>query len=130
MEQPEGTARSAMQAAGLRCLIDIDGSGGFGWRLVAPNGRPVAVSLTSHDTHDGCRAAFVRLCERHEEVGGGVQHSPEGSWVWAVWDRSGQHLAGSARAYERHATCRASYERFRAALPELHLSGPGLWGVV
>ncbi|CAL9470214.1 hypothetical protein SUDANB145_02810 [Streptomyces sp. enrichment culture] len=112
----------------MRCLIDIDGAGGFGWRLVAPNGRPVAVSLTSHDTHDRCRAAFERLCERYAEVGGGVQHSTEGGWVWAVWDRSGRHVAGSARTYERHATCRTSYERFRATLPQLRYSGPELWG--
>ncbi|MEU6535179.1 hypothetical protein [Streptomyces sp. NPDC047000] len=113
----------------MRCQVDIDGQGRFGWRLVAPNGRSVAVSLTLYDTHARCRAAFLRLCAHHAETGGGVQHSSDGGgWVWAVWDASGRHQAGAARTYERHATCRASYDRFRALLPELGSAGPELWG--
>lgn len=127
MDWSGGTARPAV-AAGMRCQIDINGAGGFGWRLVAPNGRSVAVSLTSQDTHDRCRAAFVRLCAEHGEIGGGVQHSTEGGWVWLAWDTAGRHVAGSARTYERHATCRAAYDRFRALLPELVGAGPELWG--
>ncbi|MBG0852930.1 hypothetical protein I2W78_14020 [Streptomyces spinoverrucosus] len=128
MEQSDGTARPVVAVAGVRCQIDIDSQGRFGWRLVAPNGRPVAVSLTAHDTHARCRADFVRLCTRHAEMEGGVQHSSEGGgWVWAVWERTGRHLAGSARTYERHATCRASYERFRAMLPELGAVSLELW---
>ncbi|MFF3845013.1 hypothetical protein [Streptomyces sp. NPDC002328] len=129
MERSGGAARPAVAGAGMRCQIDIDGRGGFGWRLIASNGRSVAVSLTSYDTHDRCRAAFVELCSRHAGVGGGVQHSSEGGgWVWAVWEGSGRTLAGSARTYERHATCRSSYDRFRALLPELVYAGPELWG--
>ena len=122
-------ARPAVAVMGMRCQIDIDGRGGFGWRLVAPNGRAVAVSLTSHDSHARCRTAFVRLCARHAEMGGGIQHSTEGGgWVWVVWETSGRHLAGAARTYERHATCRAAYDRFRAMLPELVGAGPELFG--
>ncbi|MER5793495.1 hypothetical protein [Streptomyces sp. NPDC001980] len=113
----------------MRCQVDIDGQGRFGWRLVAPNGRSVAVSLTSHDTHARCRAAFHRMCALHSRTGGGVQHGSDGGgWVWVVWDDSGRHLAGSARTYERHATCRASYDRFRATIAELVYAGPELWG--
>ncbi|MER5944293.1 hypothetical protein ABT121_44245 [Streptomyces sp. NPDC001928] len=129
MEQSGEAGRSAVAVVGMRCQIDINGEGGFGWRLVASNGRSVAVSLTSHDTHNRCREAFLRLCRRHDDMAGGVQHSIEGGgWVWAVWDTAGAHLAGSARTYERHATCRSSYERFRAMLPELAYAGPELWG--
>ncbi|MGW3949914.1 hypothetical protein ACWEKM_02835 [Streptomyces sp. NPDC004752] len=129
MERSGETARPAVAVAGIRCQVDIDGQGRFGWRLVAPNGRSVAVSLTWHDSHARCRAALHRLCTRHADMGGGVQHSSDGGgWVWAVWDQSGRHLAGSARTYERHATCRASYDRFRALLAELASAGPELWG--
>ncbi|WP_210593903.1 hypothetical protein [Streptomyces sp. GESEQ-35] len=128
MDRSGGAARPAVAIVGMRCQIDINGEGGFGWRLVAPNGRSVAVSLTSHDSHARCRDAFVRLCARHAETGGGIQHSTEGGWVWVIWDRAGKHLAGSARTYERHATCRSSYDRFRAMLPELGHAGPELWG--
>ncbi|MGW1162682.1 hypothetical protein ACWD48_31685 [Streptomyces sp. NPDC002519] len=129
MERSGEAARAAVAVASMRCQIDIDGEGGFGWRFVAPNGRSVAVSLTSHGSHARCRAAFEELCALHAEMGGGVQHSTDGGgWVWAVWDSAGRHLAGSSRTYERHATCRSSYERFRAMLPELRSAGPELWG--
>jgi uncharacterized protein YegP (UPF0339 family) len=113
----------------MRCLIDLDEEGRFGWRLVASNGRPVAVSAAWYDTHTRCRAAFTWLCEERAGTAGGIQHSTEGGgWVWVLWDASGRHLARSARMYERHATCRSSYERFRAMVPELATAGPELWG--
>ncbi|MET8983744.1 hypothetical protein ABZX85_50125 [Streptomyces sp. NPDC004539] len=114
----------------MRCQIDVDARrGGFGWRLVAPNGRAVAVSLTPYETHERCRAAFAELCRRQDQLGGGVQHSAQGGgWVWIVWDAGGRHVAGAARTYERHATCRSSYDRFRALLPELLEFGGELWG--
>lgn len=121
--------RTAAVASGMRCQIDINGEGRFGWRLVAPNGRAVAVSVTFQDTHARCRAAFVRLCAYHADTSGGIQHSAGGGgWVWVLWDGQGRHLAASARTYERHATCRSSYERFRGMLPELSTVGPELWG--
>ncbi|MET8635752.1 hypothetical protein ABZX69_25225 [Streptomyces sp. NPDC004074] len=129
MGQSGGAARSAAPVLGMRCLTDLDEEGRYGWRLVASNGRPVAVSAGSYDTHARCRAAFVRLCERHAGIAGGIQHSAEGGgWVWVLWEASGRHLARSARMYERHATCRSSYERFRAMVPELAAVGPELWG--
>ncbi|MHA5052698.1 hypothetical protein [Streptomyces sp. SD15] len=71
------------------------------------------------------------MCTRHADTGGGIQHSTEGGgWVWVLWDASGRHVAASARTYERHATCRSSYERFRAMLPELGTMGAELWGEV
>ncbi|MBB4793470.1 MULTISPECIES: hypothetical protein [Streptomyces] len=113
----------------MRCQIDIDVRGRFGWRLVASNGRSLAVSATAHESHERCRAAFTAMCARHAMAGGGVQHTAEGGgWVWFVWDGGGRPVATSARAYERHATCRASYERFRALLAALDPAGPELWG--
>ncbi|UUU31304.1 hypothetical protein JIX56_16115 [Streptomyces sp. CA-210063] len=113
----------------MRCQIDIDARGRFGWRLVASNGRSVAVSPAVHESHARCRAAFMRVCGLHATLGGGIQHTAEGSgWVWFVWDGGGRSVATSARTYERHATCRASYERFRALLATLDPGDPELWG--
>ncbi|GGJ21174.1 hypothetical protein [Streptomyces brasiliensis] len=127
MDRSSATGRPAA-TAGIRCQVDIDVDGRFGWRLVAINGRSVAVSLTSYDTHARCRTAFHRLCSGHADMGGGIQHSSEGGgWVWVLWDTAGRHLARSARTYERHATCRSAYGRFRALLPELATAGTELW---
>ncbi|GGO35161.1 hypothetical protein [Streptomyces lasiicapitis] len=123
------TARSAVVVAGTRCQIDINGEGEYGWRLVAPNGRSVAVSPLAYASHTLCRAAFVALCADRATLAGGIQHSTEGGgWVWVLWDAPGHHVAASARTYERHATCRTSYERFRALLAELDPQGTELWG--
>ncbi|MFI1965595.1 hypothetical protein ACH429_16020 [Streptomyces pathocidini] len=110
---------------GTRCQIDVDGDGRFYWRLTAQNGRVVAVSATAFEDYGSCRRAFERLCAEGPAMPGGVQHSEEGSgWVWMVRDAPGTaSVAVSARAYERHSTCQAAYERFRALLAELAGSG-------
>ncbi|MER5912477.1 hypothetical protein ABT124_18790 [Streptomyces sp. NPDC001982] len=73
MEQSGGTARPAVAVTGMRCLIDLDGAGRFGWRLVASNGRAVAVSVASYASHARCRAAFLWLCGEHADMAGGIQ---------------------------------------------------------
>ncbi|MFD0306041.1 hypothetical protein [Streptomyces sp. NPDC059517] len=129
MEQPRGAARPAAVTAGMRCLIDFSAEGAYGWRLVAPNGRSVAVSADSHDSHTQCRAAFTRLCASRGELVGGIQHSSEGGgWIWLLWDAASRPVAAAARTYERHATCRSAYDRFRALLPQLDPARPELWG--
>ncbi|MFE2421230.1 hypothetical protein [Streptomyces hokutonensis] len=76
--------------------------------------------------YDECRAEFERLCAGITELPGAVHHTSEGSgWVWRLRDRAGGVVAVSARAYERHSTCQAAYERFRALLAEL-----GSFGVI
>lgn len=107
-------------ATGARCRIDIDSDGGYGWRMVAQNGRVVAVSAGSYGEYGECRAAFEELCARQQDLTGGVQHTPGGNgWMWLLRDRGGRATVVSARAYERHSTCRAAYERFRALLAEM-----------
>ncbi|MFJ6634619.1 hypothetical protein ACIQMR_24990 [Streptomyces sp. NPDC091376] len=117
MKQPEEGGRSAV--SGTRCLIDIDARGAYGWRLIAQNGRVVAVSACTYEEHGACRDAFEVLCTRHADMVGGVQHAPEGNgWMWLLRDAEGTPTAVSGRAYERHSTCRSAYERFRALLGE------------
>ncbi|MEE4490965.1 hypothetical protein [Streptomyces sp. BE230] len=88
--------------------------------MIAQNGRVVAVSAGSHAEYGECLAAFDEVCARAEELTGGVQHTPEGNgWMWVLRDAVGRAAVVSARAYERHSTCRAAYDRFRALLGEL-----------
>nr|WTB33224.1 hypothetical protein OG781_30440 [Streptomyces sp. NBC_00830] len=75
-----------------------------------------------------CRAAFERLCADVADLAGAVHHGSEGSgWVWRLRDRAGGTVAVSSRAYERHSTCPAAYERFRALLAELGSGGVIPW---
>ncbi|MFF4135673.1 DUF1508 domain-containing protein [Streptomyces mirabilis] len=47
-----------------------------------------------------------------------MHHTAEGGgWVWRLRDGNGGAVAVSSRAYERHSTCRAAYERFRFSWP-------------
>ncbi|MFJ4460547.1 hypothetical protein [Streptomyces sp. NPDC088928] len=115
MTDDGGSGRA--DAMGARCRIDIDTDGGYGWRLIAQNGRVVAVSALSYGEHGACRAAFEELCAGQQGLTGGVQHTPGGNgWMWLLRDRNGRATVVSARAYERHSTCRAAYERFRGLL--------------
>jgi uncharacterized protein YegP (UPF0339 family) len=117
MKQPEEGGRSAV--SGTRCLIDIDARGAYGWRLIAQNGRVVAVSAEAYEDYGACRDAFEVLCAGHAGMAGGVQHAPDGAgWMWLLRDAGGAPAAVSGRAYERHSTCRSAYERFRALLDE------------
>ncbi|MEU2667369.1 hypothetical protein ABZ622_00645 [Streptomyces sp. NPDC007164] len=118
MTDEGGSGRA--DATGARCRMDIDTDGGHGWRMIAQNGRVVAVSALSHGGHGECRAAFEELCAGQHGLTGGVQHTPGGNgWMWLLGDPDGRATAVSARAYERHSTCRAAYERFRALLTEM-----------
>jgi uncharacterized protein YegP (UPF0339 family) len=116
-----GATRRGWQNGSTRCQIGVDGAGRYSWRLIAQNGRVVAVSATAYGDHATCRAAFEALCAGHEGVSGGVQHPAAGGsgWAWLLRDAQGGPAAVSGRAYERHSTCRAAYERFRALLPDL-----------
>lgn len=114
---------------GTRCHIDIGADGTYSWRLTATNGRVIAVGARTYRNHDDCRTAFERLCADVTEMPGAVHHTSGGSgWVWRLRDPSGGALAVSARAYERHSTCQAAYDRFRALLADLESVGPIAWG--
>lgn len=113
---------------GTRCHIDIGADGTYAWRLTATNGRVIAVTARTYRDYAECRAAFERLCLDVADLPGAVHHTSEGSgWVWRLRDPVGGALAVSSRAYERHSTCQAAYERFRALLGELGASGPIAW---
>ncbi|MFE6975247.1 hypothetical protein [Streptomyces sp. NPDC057682] len=116
-----GTAGGARaEAGGARCRVDVAAGGGYEWRLVAQNGRVVAVSAGTHEAYAQCLADFGEMRARAAELSGGVQHAPGGNgWVWVLRDAAGRSVAVSARAYERHSTCRAAHERFRLLLGEL-----------
>ncbi|MGW1784348.1 hypothetical protein ACWCQQ_35340 [Streptomyces sp. NPDC002143] len=78
-----------------------------------------------------CRAAFERTCADVGKMAGAVHHTTEGSgWVWRLRDPVGGVVAVSSRAYERHSTCQAAYERFRALLADLGSGGVIPWGDV
>jgi uncharacterized protein YegP (UPF0339 family) len=109
---------------GTRCRIDIGEDGRYGWRLTANNGRVIAHGATTYRDDRACRAAFAALCDEAELLTGGVHHAAEhNGWVWRLRDREGHVQAVSARAYERHSTCQAAYDRFRVLLLGLGL-GP------
>ncbi|MGW4229778.1 hypothetical protein ACWEF9_10940 [Streptomyces sp. NPDC004980] len=101
----------------VRCRIDIDGEGRYEWRMIAQNGRVVAVSARSFGDYGDCRDAFEELQAGYAQQTGAVQHTPSGNgWIWLLRRTDGRATAVSARAYERHSTCRAAYERFRSLL--------------
>ncbi|MFD4028770.1 hypothetical protein ACFWRV_35445 [Streptomyces sp. NPDC058576] len=88
--------------------------------MIAQNGRVVAVSAQAFDAPGDCGRAFEELRDRHGEQTGAVQHTPSGNgWVWLLRKPNGDVTAVSARAYERHSTCRAAYDRFRSLLSEM-----------
>ncbi|WP_405793700.1 hypothetical protein [Streptomyces sp. NBC_01506] len=107
-------------AGGARRRIDVDAHGAYHWRVVAQNGRVVAVSARSYDEYGHCRAAFETLCRDRAALVGAVQHTAEGNgWMWLLRDAAGEVVAVSARPYERHSTCRSAWQRFRALLAEM-----------
>ncbi|WP_143080608.1 YegP family protein [Actinacidiphila rubida] len=109
--------------------MDIGESGWFSWRLTASNGRVIALGAKSFPDEASCRAGFEGLCKEPEALSGGVQHASEtNGWVWRLRDADGQVRAVSARAYERHSTCQAAYERFRVLLLALRETPASLWG--
>ncbi|MEU5028376.1 DUF1508 domain-containing protein [Streptomyces milbemycinicus] len=113
-------------AFGTRCQIDVDAEGRYYWRLTAQNGRVVAVSAVAYADYGECRRSFGRLCVDAPAMLGGVQHNEGGNgWVWLARDARGKAVAVSARAYERHSTCQAAYDRFRGLLAELSVAGSG-----
>ncbi|WP_211280127.1 hypothetical protein [Streptomyces lushanensis] len=127
MGSPDETGR-LRSAAGVRCQTDIDADGRYGWRVVAQNGRVVAVSAIAFATYERCRASFEEVCRQHAVLTGGVQHTQENNgWMWIVRNEVGQRTIESARSYERYSTCRAAYARFRDLLRELGESGEFPW---
>jgi uncharacterized protein YegP (UPF0339 family) len=124
-----GEAVDGGAALGTRCQIDIGERRGFSWRLTASNGRVIALGAQSFPDEAACRAAFEGLCAAPELLTGGVQHAAEtNGWVWRLRDGEGRVRAVSARAYERHSTCQAAYERFRVLLVALRDTPASLWG--
>ncbi|MFI1097097.1 hypothetical protein [Streptomyces sp. NPDC020917] len=124
-----GEAVGGGAALGTRCQIDIGESGRFSWRLTASNGRVIALGAIAYPDEAACREAFEGLCRQPELLTGGVQHAAETSgWVWRLRDGEGRVRAVSARAYERHSTCQAAYERFRVLLLALRETPASLWG--
>lgn len=114
---------------GTRCQIDIGADGTYSWRLTATNGRVIAVAARTYRAYGDCRAGFERMCADVGKLAGAVHHTSEGSgWVWRLRDPVGGTVAVSSRAYERHSTCQAAYERFRALLAELGSGGVIPWG--
>ncbi|WP_189130432.1 hypothetical protein [Wenjunlia tyrosinilytica] len=103
-----------------RYRIDRLPNGAYQWRLTAQNGRVVAVSATSFAEFDACRDAFAGTRAEAEHLTVAVLHSTVrgGGWVWGARGSQGQLRAVSSRAYERHSTCRAAFERFQVLLSE------------
>lgn len=116
-------------APGTRCQIDIGADGTYSWRLTATNGRVIAVAARTYRDYGECRAGFERMCANVGKLTGAVHHTSEGSgWVWRLRDPAGGTVAVSSRAYERHSTCQAAYERFRALLTGLASGAVIPWG--
>ncbi|WP_037912681.1 hypothetical protein [Actinacidiphila yeochonensis] len=116
-------------SSGTRCHIDIDEDGWYAWRLTANNGRVIALGVGTYREDTQCRAAFEALCSDAGKLVGGVQHAAEANgWVWRARDAGGRTRAVSARAYERHSTCQAAYDRFRMLLGVLAETGIIPWG--
>jgi hypothetical protein len=98
----------------LETMTKADGS--FGWRMVAANGRPLAVSYQTYDDADAARAAFDRLVEEPDLVCE-VSHPPGGvGWTWLVLSSDGTRSASAARDFGRRDACLRSYEQFISTL--------------
>ncbi|GAA2128293.1 hypothetical protein [Streptomyces synnematoformans] len=104
-------------APGARCHIGASAQSGYGWRLVAPNGRVVAVSAHGYPDFTACRSAFEDLRAHHAAHVGAMQHGPEANgWVWQLRSADGEAVAVAARPYERYSTCRSAFGKFCALL--------------
>ncbi|MFG1808968.1 hypothetical protein [Streptomyces sp. NPDC049040] len=115
--------------ASARCQVDVDEDGWFSWRLTANNGRVIALGTRTHRDDAACRAELSTLCEKAAGLTGGVQHAAESNgWIWRLRGPDGQVSAVSARAYERHSTCQAAYERFRVLLLKTGAAGAASQG--
>lgn len=123
----EGASTSGR--VGIRCQIDINEAGWFSWRLTANNGRVIALGARTFPDEESCKAAFRAMSAHAADVAGGVQHAAESNgWVWRMRGPDGQVQAVSARAYERHSTCQAAYDRFRVLLLGLGAAEVVRWG--
>lgn len=125
-----GDVRGAStRGTGTRCQVDINEDGWFSWRLTANNGRVIALGARTYQDEAQCKTAFEVLCTGADGLAGGVQHAAESNgWVWRLRGPDGQVQAVSARAYERHSTCQAAYERFRVLLLGLGAAEAVPWG--
>ena len=102
---------------GGRCVAEKSADGMYAWRLKAPNGRVVGVSPARFGTAGEAVRGCLALREESAEYLARITHRKEGvGWVWTVPGPDGRPLAGSPRAYERHATCRNAFHRFIALL--------------
>ncbi|WP_446038160.1 hypothetical protein [Streptomyces sp. SID1121] len=111
MKRSDELGRAAV--GGARCQIDTDPAGGFGWRLIAHNGRVVGVSASSFADSRTCARAFGEMCAQADKAAGGVHHGPGGDgWAWWLRMPDGTAVAASSRTYERYSTCRAALGRF------------------
>ncbi|MBM9504615.1 hypothetical protein [Actinacidiphila acididurans] len=123
-----GAMGGGVSAVGIRCQVGIDENGWYSWRLTANNGRVIALGAVAYPDDALCRAAFQDLCESSEGLVGGVQHAAESNgWIWRLRDADGRVQAESARAYERHSTCQAAYDRFRLLLQGLAVAEAIPW---
>ncbi|NUQ97977.1 MAG: hypothetical protein HOY79_15980 [Streptomyces sp.] len=124
-----GRAGGGGTALGTRCQVAGDENGWYSWRLTASNGRVIALGAIAYPDDKACRAAFEGLCGQRARLSGGVQHTAESNgWIWRLRDADGRVQAESARAYERHSTCQAAYDRFRMLLVGLSEAEAVPWG--
>lgn len=99
----------------------IDGLfAGTRWRLVAANGRSIAVSSDWFADRAQALAALGTVCR---EVGRfTVQTTHAGSsvqWAWTAVDTDGVAMAAGDRVFARYGTCVSAYNRFVATAREL-----------
>ncbi|MEV7418861.1 hypothetical protein [Streptomyces sp. NPDC089919] len=111
---------SAAEPPRTRCVVDRVRGGAYQWRLTAQNGRVVAVSAALHPDAEAAARAYDLLLAGSAALTGTVLHAtaPGAGWVWGARGADGALQAVSFRSYQRYATCRAAFDRFRLLLRE------------
>lgn len=86
--------------------------GVFGWRMLAANGRPLAVSAQAFPDTGTAQSAFQALVQEPDLVCE-VSHPPSGvGWTWLTIGPDGAAVATAARDFGRRDACLRSYEQF------------------
>lgn len=103
----------------LETTVDLDGA--FGWRVVAANGRALAVSVGVFADPAASQADFDELVGQRD-LTREVTH-PQGGvgWTWLAIGLDSRALACAPRMFERRATCLRSYQQF---VETLHTFAP------
>ena len=104
-------------AAPVFQLYRFGGEDGLWWRLVSPNGRGMARSMSAFGTVGDARTSLTVLAEHVAELELGVRLTSEYRWHWTA-RFGGDPLAEGIGDQDRRVRCTDAGNRFVALAPQ------------